>query len=131
MWTRVSALFLLMLVVGCTKETGKFAVRNVESGAFQTMTDGAEYAASTSIEWIYAFPPIKEQIRVGVVLQKYELAWVDVAKDETVVTKTSPYYYGTIPPLEEGTYRLVLLEIRKTELIPIAENGFRMVDYSE
>jgi hypothetical protein len=131
MWIRASALVILALLIGCAKESGKFAMRNVESGAYQTMQDGAEYSANTPFEWIYAFPPVKDQMRVGIVLQKQELAWVDVSKDETVVTKSSPFYYGTTAPLDEGTYRLVILELRKTEIVPIAETGFRIVNYSE
>jgi hypothetical protein len=105
-------LCLFCLVISfCSKEKGEFAYKFADMDGYRRLDSEAEFSINDRIQWIYKFPKSKEDRKLGIVVQKKETVWVDVYKDKGVVFPASGIYYGEIDSLEEGRYRITVMQL--------------------
>jgi len=104
--------FLLCLLISfCSKEKGEFAYKFADMDGYRRLDFEAEFSINDKIQWIYKFPKSKEIRKLGIVVQKKETVWVDVYKDKAAVIPASGIYYGKIDSLEEGRYRITVMQL--------------------
>lgn len=102
---------MCLLISFCSKEKGEFAYKFADMDGYRRLDFEAEFSINDKIQWIYKFPKSKEVRKLGIVIQKKETVWVDVHKDKGVVFPASGIYYGEIDSLEEGRYRITVMQL--------------------
>jgi len=109
----ISAFFLLIVsisLLSCGKLTGQFAFRTDETDAYRKMPDDMEIAEDKPVDWVFAVDSVRGVHHVYVIVQKKELVWAEVKKENVEVEKLSPWVHGRIENLEPGEYKIVLAE---------------------
>ncbi|MBP7901574.1 MAG: hypothetical protein KA015_02035 [Spirochaetes bacterium] len=105
-------LFLFCLLLSfCSKDKGEFAYKFADMDGYRRLDSGAEFSVNDKIQWIYKFPKSKDPRMIGIVVQKKETVWVDVYKDKAGVSPSSGIYYGLVDSLEEGSYRITVMQL--------------------
>lgn len=119
----VYILILSLVCISCGKLHGEFAFRHKDDKGYKRLLPRLEFNASETIEWLYKFDAFTGKRKIGIILMKKELGWVDIMTSEDYVDEVKQIIYGRISELEPGDYRIVLTEIRteKSLLIDQAE----------
>jgi hypothetical protein len=126
MWIKSIAAAATLIAVLCTAcgSKGSFAYKKFDMDSYRTMSESFEFSTDEAFDWVYQFstPPGKKKI--GIVILKKELVWVEIKKDMQNTERESPYVYGHIEGFEPGEYRIAI--VNGSTLI--AEKFFTLYD---
>lgn len=112
-----ASLALCLALFACAKQPGSFGFKHYLEDSYRTASRMPEFPADAKYQWSYVFNQPAPQYKVGVILQKKELVWVEVNSRALVPDPSQPVIYGDIEGLEPGEYEIVLTEVGKSKLI--------------
>jgi hypothetical protein len=106
-----SALFLALcisiFIPGCFGLDGQFAYKTLEMDSYRSMTDDMEFPSDGYFDWTFAFSSIGRK-KIGIVIVKHELIWIEQKKDIQMTEKKRPYVWGRIEHFEPGEYKIMI-----------------------
>jgi len=117
-----------MTFLSCGKLEGEFAFRFPHDDPYKKISGKLEFNRDREISWVYKFKRVASPDKVGVIILKKEVVWVDINTRTENINRNATIIYGVIRGLEEGEYKIVLTHIRKKNRI-IASRKFSI--YSE
>ncbi len=103
------------LLLSCSRPSGEFAFQLPEDYGYKKPADLLEFNSSDEVNWIYSFSSISGRLKLGVILLKKELVWVDILSYSDYADSEKSTLYGKIQGLDPGDYRLVITEIVEDE----------------
>ncbi len=110
MWIKKLFFILLFLFLcSCDKVEGQFAYKSMEMDMYRKFPSGMEFNAAEKINWIFNIKKVSAERKVGVVLLKKELTWIDIDKYMYTVNMFQTKVYGEFVNLPAGEYKIVLL----------------------
>ncbi len=122
----------LLLPLACGKLKGEFAFQTPLDKSYKIGQERLEFNISDEIKWIYKFsmPPAKK-IKLGVIIMKKELGWVDIISMPDYIDEMKSIVYGTIKDFEPGDYRIIITEITEDETTIIDKCDFYLFSDEE
>lgn len=112
MKSRISVLFFIFsLLFSCAKPHGEFAFKVEHDKGYRINPERLEFDSNKKMMWIYSFKNIRSRIKLGVVILKRELSWVDVLSRPDYVDSKKKIVYGTFNNYEPGDYRIIITQI--------------------
>lgn len=125
-------LISVSLTVACGKIKGEFAFQTPLDKSYRIKQQRLEFNVSDEIKWIYKFSsaPAKN-IKLGVIIMKKELGWVDIMSMPDYIDGMKMIVYGTIKDFEPGDYRIVITEITEDETTIIDKCDFYLFSDEE
>ncbi|MCP4130447.1 MAG: hypothetical protein GY754_05650 [bacterium] len=142
-WTKISTklnnscraigfIFILSIVLlSCGKLKGEFAVKKFHDEVYRRAGKTLEFRTDETIDWIFSFKSVSGGRRVGVILMKKELIWVDIKTTISVIDASNSVIFGTIKDLPVGDYRIVLTDIEEKNAIIDSKNFLLYSDEEE
>lgn len=115
-----AALAALFLVSGCRKLTGEFGFKAPFDDAYRKAAKIPEIKSDERKDWVFVFNEFSGIRDIGIFIMKKELVWAEVTHFMKKINKENNTVYGSIADLQEGRYKIVLVE--KNNLI--AEQEF-------
>ena len=103
------------VMLSCSRPSGEFAFKLPEDKGYRKPAALSEFNSSDEVNWIYSFSSISGRLKLGVILLRKELVWVDVLSYSDYTDSEKTTLYGKIQGLEPGDYRLVITEIVEDE----------------
>ena len=108
----LSLLLFLLLITSCGKLKGEFAFKNPGDKGYKINQSRFEFDSSGEVDWIYRFhSKAGNKVKLGIIILKKELGWVDILTTSDYIDKSKNIVYGTLKGLEEGEYKIVLVEL--------------------
>lgn len=108
--------FMLIIIplflLSCGKMKGEFAFKYPEDKGYKINQSRLEFDCRQEVNWIYKFnfSPGSNR-KLGVVILKKELGWVDILTTEDYIDPMKSIVYGTLKDFEPGDYRIVIVEV--------------------
>lgn len=94
----------------CTAEKGQFAFKYHLDEAYRRIEGDIEFPGNKRIDWIYRFNRSIISSRIGIIILKKEIVWVEV-KSRSIMLANDRIVYGTIEDLDEGIYKIMLTDV--------------------
>lgn len=110
-------LLLFILLFSCGDLKGDFAVKTLFEDTYRKASGTLEIELGKELQWVYQFGKIPVNTRIGIVLLKKEIFWVDVNTSSQTLGGARNIIYGTISQLPPGQYRIVLTDVAKSNAI--------------
>jgi len=125
-------IFFLLLPLACGKLKGEFAFQTPLDKSYKIRQERLEFNTADEIKWIYKFKtaPAKK-IKLGVIIMKRELGWVDIISMPDFIDEMKSMLYGTIKDFEPGDYRIIITEITEDETTIIDKCDFYLFSDEE
>ncbi len=103
---------LLLLALSCGKMKGEFAFKYPEDKGYRINQSRLEFDSTQEVNWIYKFRSAPGgTVKLGVILMKKELGWVDILTTSDYIDPLKSIVYGTLKDLEQGDYKIVIVEV--------------------
>jgi len=112
------------VLLSCGKPSGEFAFKLPEDKGYKKEALHQEFNSADEVSWIYSFSSIRGRVKLGVVLLRKELVWVDVLSYSDYADSEKRRIYGEIKGLEPGDYRLMITEINENDQVVLDEIEF-------
>lgn len=100
----------MIFLSACGQLKGKFACKSQLDDHYRKMNNNHEIKSDEKIKWVYVFDKFSGKHKIGVIILKKEIVWVDVLSWQDVVTPTENIIYGTIEDFQDGEYKIILTE---------------------
>ena len=121
---RAIRFFTVILILGsllsCGNLKGEFAFRNPGDKGFRVIHDQLEFDAHSGVKWLYRFKSVRSRVKLGVVILKKEIQWVDILTRGEYIDASRQIIYGDIRGFKPGDYKIVITEV--------TEEGSRLID---
>ncbi len=129
----ISVIFVsLLFTFSCGKPSGEFAFQAPFDKSYKKNQDRLEFDSSQEIKWIYKFKDtIRKRTKLGVIIMKKELGWVDVFAMPEYIDEIKNIVYGTIKDFEPGEYKIVITKITEDETIILDQCAFYLFSDDE
>lgn len=124
-------LLTLLLLCSCSVRKGQFAFQTPLDKSFKINQTKLEFDSSWEVNWVYRFEPSSREAKLGVIILKKELGWVDVLSMPDHVNETKNMVYGTIKDFEPGDYKIVITLIDEDETTVLDECFFYLYSDEE
>ena len=111
------AIIVLALLVSCGKLKGEFAIKNAMDDNYRRITRSLEFAREDEIQWAYIFQNNKIRHKIGVIILKKELVWVEVTSYTSIIDINNNIVHGTIKDYPPGDYQIVLTDVENNNFI--------------
>jgi len=127
---RLNRFFLIVLIpvlfaVSCSKSKGDFAFKRFHDGTFKKISSIPEFSSDEEIKWIYRFRKKTGNQKIGVIIQKKEVVWVDIFTGIESISPTYSIINGIIKELKPGDYKIILSDMTDgTDIELIDEKEF-------
>ena len=112
------------VLLSCGKPSGEFAFKLPEDKGYKKPAVFQEFNSADEVSWIYSFSSIRGRLKLGVILLRKELVWVDVLSYSDYADSEKRRIYGEIKGLEPGDYRLMITEINENDRVVLDEIEF-------
>ena len=109
-WKLLIFILLFVSFFSCTVGNGQFAFKYDLDDAFRRIEGDIEFAADKRVDWIYRFNRNIISSKIGIIILKKEIVWVEV-KSRSIMLENDRIIYGTIEGLDEGTYKIMLTDV--------------------
>lgn len=110
----------LLIFVSCGKVKGEFAFQTPLDKSYKIRQERLEFNSAEELKWIYKFSGYPgERIKLGVIIMKKELGWVDVISMPDYIDEMKDIVYGSIKGFDPGDYRIIITEIGEDESVII------------
>jgi len=110
---RTIALILFASFISCGGLSGEFAFRMPYEDVYKKKTEPVEFPSTVAVDWVFAFDKVKDNRKIGVLLMKKELVWVEIKSRTDNVSREKTCIYDRIAGLKDGEYRIVLTDLKK------------------
>ncbi|HOP62509.1 MAG TPA: hypothetical protein PK358_07510 [Spirochaetota bacterium] len=117
-------LICFLLAVSCGRPKGEFAFKTQVDKSYKIRQKRLEFNSAEELKWVYKFSGFPAgRIKLGVLILKKELGWVDILTRPDYIDEMKNIVYGTISDFEPGDYRIMITEITddETEVIDQCE----------
>ncbi|HRZ25390.1 MAG TPA: hypothetical protein P5295_01155 [Spirochaetota bacterium] len=112
------ALIALSTALSCGRISGTFALKYPMEDSYRRVQGDLEIDKEVPVQWVFKLDKVpSEKTPIGVMLMKKELVWVDVLIQNAVAGPENAVIYGTIRDLDEGSYKIMLTDVRKSSEI--------------
>ena len=107
-------IFFSLLLPACSSLEGEFAFRKNYDETYYRPVVPLEFSVNDDVKWVYRFKKTRRvpSTKVGIILMKRELVWVDIFTSSQDVSRSDPFVYGTIPRLSSGEYKILLTDLK-------------------
>ncbi|MFH0976670.1 MAG: hypothetical protein V1874_12880 [Spirochaetota bacterium] len=122
-----SIIFIAYIFLGCGQLKGEFAYKNTFEDKYRKADRPLELEKNEKIKWVYIFVNVREETKIGVVLLKKEIVWVDIDSRTEKISPSNKIIYGDIVNLPDGEYKITLTHSDKI----IDELGFSVFTEQE
>ncbi len=102
---------VFIFALNCGGFQGEFAVKGEMDDVYRRIKKKPEFSSDAKINWIYSFKSVSGYNKIGVVLLKKEIEWVDIYKRSDYIDSEKKIIYGKIERLKPGRYKIVLTDI--------------------
>jgi len=116
--------FIAAALLSCGKPKGEFAFKLQEDKGYRKVMNTPEFDSAVEVDWIYTFDRIRGKVKLGVIILKKELLWIDILAYTDYADSEKRIVYGKIKGLDPGDYRLMITEITDNEQSIIDEVYF-------
>jgi len=129
---QICVILSFLLAFACGKIKGEFAFQTPLDKSYKIRQERLEFNVSDEIKWVYKFssPPAKK-LKLGIIIMKKELGWVDIISMPDYVDEMKSMVYGTIKGFEPGDYRIIITEITEDETTIIDKCDFYLFSDEE
>lgn len=125
-------LISLLFPLSCGKLRGEFAFQTPLDKSYKIRQERLEFDSAEEIKWVYKFGGVPgSRIKLGVILMKKELGWVDILSMPDYIDEMKDMVYGTIRDLDPGDYRIVITEITEDTPVIIDQCDFYLFSDEE
>jgi hypothetical protein len=109
----ISPFFLLSIFLfSCGGLKGEFAIKKFGDDYFRKIANkNLQFRSSERINWVYKPKNVSGRTRVGVILLKKDISWIDISRRSDYVDMEKTAIYGEIYDLPPGRYRIILTEV--------------------
>lgn len=114
-------IFIIIISLACGSQKGEFAFKFSLDDAFRKIKGNVEFPYGQEVQWAYIYKEIPASKKVGVILLKKEIVWVEKSVKSDHVDRSKKVIFGTISNLEEGRYKIMLTDILKEKRIDEVE----------
>ncbi len=91
---------------------GEFAIKKFGEEYYRKIDNkNHQFNSSERINWVYKLGSAGGRTRVGVILLKKDISWIDISRKSDYVDTEKPAIYGEIYGLPPGNYRILLTEV--------------------
>lgn len=113
----IIACLLVIAIPGlsCTKPKGAFAFKDELENRYKTVQGSPEFEHGKTVDWVYQFDKSYGIRKIGVVVVRKELVWVDIRRRLVPIDKSTWTIYGKISNYQPGTYKIMITE--KSDLL--------------
>lgn len=101
---------MLFSMIGCGKVEGEFAFKYLLDSDYRRIRGIPEFNGSREVRWIYLFNNIRGYHKIGVVIMKKELVWVDIDTRIDNINEANDTIYGVIKDYKEGRHAILITE---------------------
>lgn len=112
---RTIRVFTVVLILGsvlsCGNLKGEFAFRSPGDKGFRVMQNRLEFDVDSGFKWLYRFKSVRSRVKIGVVILKKEIQWVDILTRGDYIDGSRKIIYGDIKGFEPGDYKIVITEV--------------------
>ncbi len=113
-------IIFLTVFISCGKLKGQFAFKEPLDKSYKIGQERLEFDSSEEVKWLYKFNNFPgNRIRLGVIILKKELGWVDVLSMPDFIDEQKDVVYGAIKGLDPGDYKLVITEFEDNKTVII------------
>jgi hypothetical protein len=126
MWIKhiASALIFITALSTACGSKGNFAYKKFDMDSYRTMGESFEFPTDEPFDWAYQFPTPPGKKKMGIIILKKELVWVEIKKDTQNTEKGSPFVHGHIEGFEPGEYKIAVVNGNTL----VAEKYFTLFD---
>jgi len=131
---KIKSLILLLILVflcSCKMQKGQFAFQTPLDKSFKINQARMEFDSSWDVKWMYKFTPVAKEVKLGILIMKKELGWIDVLSMPESINETKTIIYGSIKDFEPGDYKIVITVITEDETIILDECYFYLYSDEE
>lgn len=122
----------ILFSASCGKLKGEFAFQTPLDKSYKIRQERLEFNSAEELKWIYKFKVIpSKKIKLGVIIMKKELGWVDILSMPDYIDPMKGMVYGTVSEFEPGDYRIVITEITEDETTIIDKCDFYLFSDEE
>jgi len=100
----------MMFLAACGQLEGKFAYKSQLDDHYRKMDANHEIKSDEKVNWVYVFDKFSGKHKIGVIILKKEIVWIDVLSWHDEVTPSENIIYGTIEDFQDGEYKIILTE---------------------
>jgi len=100
----------MIFLSACVQLKGKFACKSQLDDHYRKMDANHEIKSDEKINWVYVFDKFSGKHKIGVIILKKEIVWIDVLSWHDEVTPSENIIYGTIEDFQDGKYKIILTE---------------------
>jgi len=105
--------FSAILLTSCGGLKGEFALKKFGDEFYRKIDNRLQFDSREKINWIFKFRNISGRHRLGVIILKKDISWIDISKKSDYADSEKPVIYGEIAGLPPGKYRILLTDIAK------------------
>lgn len=113
-----------LVFTSCGKLDGTFAFKKKIDHHYRKMQAQPQFHKNESVQWVYVFKKFRGKHKIGVILLKKEVVWIDVLSWHDTINQRNKIIYGSIENFEAGEYKILLTEKDKM----FAEQHFTIYD---
>lgn len=104
--------YLLLFLLSCGNLKGEFAIKTLTDQCYRKIdVKNPQFNSSEKIKWVYKLESISRKKRIGVMILKKDISWIDISRKSDYVDAEKPAIYGEIYGLPPGHYRIMLTEV--------------------
>lgn len=111
--TAIYCAVVIPFLIACGKLEGEFSIKKDGDEAYKKIIRGLELAPGEKINWIFRFRRVVGRNKIGVLVLKKEVVWVDIKKWIDYVNWEKEIVYGVIENLPPGKYRIDITDIEE------------------
>ena len=114
----ISCLILsVFFYFSCGSQKGAFAFKYPLDDAFRKIKGNIEFPHGQDVQWAYIYGGAPSSKKVGVILLKKEIVWVENDVRSDYVDRSKKVIFGSILNLKEGKYKIILTDIAQEKKI--------------
>ncbi len=102
---------MLIFSLSCGRLKGDFALKKFGDDFYRKAEMNLQFNSRERINWIYKVNSVRGRRKIGVILLKKDLSWIDISKRSDYVDDEKMTIYGEIYGLSPGSYRIILTEV--------------------
>jgi len=102
--------FSMIIFTSCGQLKGTFAYKSQLDDHYRKMDANHEIKSDQIVNWVYVLDKFSGKHKIGVIILKKEVVWVDILSWHDDVTPSENIIYGTIEDFQDGEYKIILTE---------------------
>ncbi|MFC1669039.1 hypothetical protein ACFL20_01490 [Spirochaetota bacterium] len=109
----ITVIFCTLISISCGKLEGEFAFKSFHDSMYMKKSDGAEFPAGEKIKWIFKLKDSSGHRKIGVLIMKKEMIWVEIKTRSDYIDKEKSIIYGTFDGLPSGKFQIILTDVKR------------------